>query len=253
MSERTTAAESLRPEPAVRARHLDWDGCVNVRDLGGLPTADGGTIRVGALIRSDSLCKLTEAGLATVHAAGIGRVVDLRRPAEAAGAPHPFAGQAAYVNVPVQDPADPDHEWLELAQIYIAMLDLRPRLYTQAVAAVADAPEGAVVVHCAGGKDRTGIVVALCLTLAGVTPEVIAADYALSAGRLEASAAARVQAIADPDRRAAAARLVPTPATNMLTVLDHLDQRYGGVESYLRGNGMTAGQVASLRQRLRAD
>jgi protein tyrosine/serine phosphatase len=233
--------------------YLDWDGCVNVRDVGGLSTRDGRRIRTGALIRSDSLQKLTAAGLATARGAGISRVIDLRRPAESTANPHPFADDAAYVNVPVQDPADPDHEWLELAQIYIAMLDLRPTFFANAVAAVADAPEGAVVVHCAGGKDRTGIVTALCLAVAGVEPEPIAADYALSEERLRASDAAQMEAITDPDRRAAATRLRLTPASNMLTVLDHLQQRYGGVEAYLREGGVTDSQFDALRRRLVTD
>jgi len=229
--------------------HLDWPDCRNVRDLGGMPTRDGATIRPGALIRADSLDNLVDEAVDVARAAGVSRVVDLRRVGESPRR-HPFAGDPTYVSVPVQNPADPDHEWLTLAEIYLAMLDLRPQLFTEAVAAVADAPDGAVVVHCAGGKDRTGIVVAMALTIAGVEADVIAADYALTEGRLEEASRAFLETVTDERTREILRALQPTPASNMLRVLDHLDERYGGVEGYLRAGGMSTDQLAALRNRL---
>lgn len=88
--------------------HLDWPDCRNVRDLGGMPTRDGATIRHGALIRSDSLDNLFDEAVEVVHAAGVSRIVDLRRVGESPRA-HPFADDPLYVSVPVQNPADPDH------------------------------------------------------------------------------------------------------------------------------------------------
>ncbi len=229
--------------------HLDWPDCRNVRDLGGMPTRDGSTIRYGALIRSDSLDNLFDDAVADVRAAGVSRIVDLRRAGESPRT-HPFADDPIYVSVPVQNPADPDHEWLTLAEIYLAILDLRPQLFTEAVAAVADAPEGAVVVHCAGGKDRTGIVVAMALTVAGVDPAFIAADYALTEGRLEEASKAFLETVTDDRTREILRRLQATPGSNMLRVLEHLDEKYDGVEGYLRAGGMSAEQLAALRDRL---
>jgi len=236
----TTAYEPL---------HLDWPDCRNVRDLGGMPTRDGATIRPGALIRSDSLDNLFEDAIDVVRAAGVSRIVDLRRAGESPRM-HPFADDPTYVSVPVQNPADPDHEWLSLAEIYLAMLDLRPQLFTKAVAAVADAPDGAVVVHCAGGKDRTGIVVAMALTIADVDPELIAADYALTEDRLRETTAEFLETIPDERTREILRGLQATPASNMLRVLEHLDEKYDGVEGYLRAGGMTTEQLAALRDRL---
>src|SRR5919204_5835932 len=71
-------------------RHLDWPDCLNVRDLGGLPIADGGVIRWGALVRADDLCRLTPVGQRRLAEAGVRTVIDLRGPSEAAAA-HPFA------------------------------------------------------------------------------------------------------------------------------------------------------------------
>lgn len=237
-------------DETYRPLHLDWPSCLNARDLGGMPTRDGGRIRTGALIRTDGHHKLTEQGVAAVRAYGVTRIIDLRRQRELDKEPSPFFGDPLYLHHPVQNPADPDHEWMTLAEIYIAMLDLRPDLYAAAVAAVADAPPGGVVVHCAGGKDRTGITIAMSLAVAGVDPALIAADYALTEARLAEEAAAHVAGIADPREREIVAGLVPTPPENMIKVLDHLTEKYGSIEEFLEAGGMTADQVAALRQRL---
>jgi protein-tyrosine phosphatase len=234
---------------AYEPLHLDWPDCRNVRDLGGMPAGDGARIRYGALIRSDSLVNLFDDAVEDVRAAGVSRIVDLRRFGESPKV-HPFVGDWIYLSVPVQDPADPDYEWLPLAESYLAMLDLRPQLFTNAVSAVADAPAGAVVVHCAGGKDRTGIVVALALTVAGVAPEFIAADYALTEGRLEEASNAVLKTVADERTRKILRGLQATPGSNMLRVLEYLDEKYDGVEGYLRAAGMSSEQLAALRDRL---
>ena len=230
-------------------RDLHWPSCLNVRDLGGLP-ADGGSIRPGALIRADALSKLTADGVAAVRAAGVSRIIDLRRKGERGAGPHPFADDPIYRNIPVQDPADPDHEWLTLAEIYCAMLDLRPQLFGEAFIAVAEAPPGGVVVHCAGGKDRTGIITALALSVAGVEDEVIAADYSLSESRLRDADKDRLAHIPDPKRRQLMAGLMPTPPQVMLDMLTHLRERHGGVRPYLTAAGATETQFTAVRDRL---
>jgi protein-tyrosine phosphatase len=232
------------------SRHLDWPNCDNARDLGGLPTTDGRSIRHRALIRTDSPHRLTGEGVAAVHAYGVSRVLDLRRDVECERAPSPFLGTPLHCHVPVQNPADPDNETLTLAEIYITMLDLRPTLFAAAVAAIADAPPGGVVVHCAGGKDRTGMVVAMALHLAGVETATIAADYALTEGRLAEQSAAALAAMSDPRVREIMRGLQPTPPEVMLTTLEHLDSKYGGVASYLEHGGFGADRARGLRDRL---
>lgn len=233
-------------------RDLHWPDCLNVRDLGGLPTQNGGMIRRGALIRADALSRLTDDGVTAARTAGVSRIIDLRRPAEAGSAAHPFADDPVYRNIPVQNPADPDHQWLSLAEIYSTMLDLRPDLFAQAFAALADAPPGAVVVHCAGGKDRTGIITAFALSVAGVADDVIAADYALTEERLREDSRAYLELIDDPKLRTIVAGLQPTPPTVMLDTLNHVRERHGGVEGYLMAAGVTGNQIAAVRDRLLA-
>lgn len=241
---------SAAEEVSYLPLHLDWPKCANARDLGGMPTVDGGRIRTGALIRTDGHNKLTPSGVEAVRAYGVSRIIDLRRQREQDRAPSPFSGDPLYYHLSVQNPADPDHEWLTLAEIYIAMLDLRPQLFTSAVAAVASAPEGGVVVHCAGGKDRTGLIVGMALAVAGVSVDAIGADYALTEERLAEESAAYLEGLDDPKIREIARRLQPTPAENMVQVFEHLNRRYGGVEDYLTAGGMTSAQLDALRGRL---
>ena len=119
--------------------------------------------------------------------------------------------------------------------------------------AVARAPEGAVLVHCAAGKDRTGLISALLLGLVGVPAETIAADYALTAELLRP----RDQEWLEhgpgerAEREAILARYAPT-AEVMLEVLHQLDRRHGGVERYLLEAGVAPADLDRLRDRLLA-
>jgi protein-tyrosine phosphatase len=228
----------------TRSGFLDWPDCLNARDLGGLPLGGGARVRPGALVRSDNFDRLTPAGVAAVRAAGVSRIVDVRTPQECERYPSPFTGDPLWRNQPVNSVGEPDDPTLDLAEQYRVALDYNAARYAAAVGAIADAPPGRVVVHCHAGKDRTGMVVALTLTLAGAEPEVVADDYAL---------------IGEPD----VVRLVggsgpatlpelqaPKPET-MLAVLERLRTDRGGVEGFLTRAGLAAGKIHALRERLR--
>ncbi len=210
---------------------LHWPDCRNVRDVGGMPTTDGGRTRRGALIRADDLAHLTTEGLAAVRSAGVSRVIDLRGSTETAELPGPFAEHPAYRWIPFIDEEaerlrDPEAESTVLAT-YCGSVTRNARNIVAGLRAVAGAPPGAVVVHCSAGKDRTGMLVALALTVAGVAPEDVAADYA------------------------ATAELNGCEADTMLGLLAHIADRYGGVPEYLARHGMAPDEVAALRDRLR--
>ena len=229
---------------------LTWPNCLNVRDLGGLPTIDGRRIRPGALIRSDSHGKLTDEGVAAVTEYGVTRIIDLRREHECVAEPSPFADQPLYRNLPVQDPADPDDLHRSLAEIYIGLIDRRPELHAAAAAAITDAPPGGVVVHCAGGKDRTGIVIALALTIAGVDREIVAADYAVTEERLRAANNQYLAGVTDENRRELIRSLQATKPETMIRTLEHVDHEYGSVSAYVTKGGFDAAGQDALRRRL---
>jgi protein-tyrosine phosphatase len=232
------------------SRQLDWPDCRNVRDLGGLPTAAGGRIHSGALIRADSLQYLSADGVMAVRRAEVSRILDLRADSEAARFPTPFAEDPLGLRVPVQDPAVPPPGVSTIVGVCIDMLDRRPERFAAAVVAIAEAPPGAVVVHCHGGKDRTGMVVALALTVAGVPDEEIVADYLLTRERLAPWLAEQLAAEPDKSLHAEIIEFRDTRAESLVAILDHLNKTYGGPEPYLRHGGLTATQLTSLRTRL---
>jgi protein-tyrosine phosphatase len=237
-------------------RRLAWEGVLNARDLGGYATADGRETRWGAVVRSDNLDALSPAGRAALVDYGVRSMVDLRLPDEVATRPNPFAEPdthgIAYTNVSFIDPAAaPPDEFTTLADDYKGMLERFRTAVAAVMAAIAHAPDGGVLVHCAAGKDRTGLVAALLLGLVGVAPTTIAADYALTdeclrprnQEWLERGPGDRAE------REALLLRYAPT-ADVMLEVLDHVTERYGGVEAYLLHAGVAPDDLARLRARL---
>ena len=246
-----------------RSRDLDWDGCLNVRDLGGHRAEDGGETHYGAVVRADSIRQLTDEGWAAAVDYGVRTIVDLRMDVELEADP-PAELPVDVVHVPIfQNDNEEAFAEVEAAatsapdyaaatrEVYLVFLERFRDNVAGAIAAVARAPEGAVVVHCMGGKDRTGLVTALLLRLAGVDNEQIAADYALSEERLQPRHAAWLEEAGTEAERERIRRIAATPAESMVGVLVELERRYGSVEAYLRAGGLTDEDLRLVRDRLR--
>jgi protein tyrosine/serine phosphatase len=248
-------------------RVLAWDGCVNVRDLGGLPTAEGSLTRHGAIVRSDSVRRLSDAGWEALVAHGVRRVVDLRWAEELADDPprvlplevvhvsllgrfdEAYGAELEARLARVSDPAQ------RIRRAYVEFLErFRPN-FAHAVAAVADAPAGGVLIHCSAGKDRTGLVAALLLEIAGVPDDAIADDYAASEPALETLNERWIDAARDETERERrrVVSLDGVPCEAMLGVLADLRERFGGPERFLLGAGLPERQLARVRGRLREE
>jgi hypothetical protein len=233
-------------------RNLAWDGCFNVRDLGGLATSDGHRVRWGALVRSDGINRLTADGWAALYDHGVRTIVDLRDDEEiepdAASRP---AGLVT-IRVPLDDCADTafweycrtnELTWSPL--YYGRFLDQKPERCAAAIAAVAHAGPGGILVHCVGGRDRTGLVTLLLLALVGVPAAEIAADYLLSTQRLRGLFAAWDVEDQGPRIEQVLARRGTTARKVLLATLTGLD-----VPAYLRSAGVRDNELASVRSRL---
>jgi len=242
-------------------RHLTWDGCVNVRDLGGHETPYGETRR-GAVVRADTIRRLTDAGWEELTTHGVSTIVDLRMDEELeADPPADLPVGVVHVNVLAGAPPDYGKELDALVdsvetpaeKTKVVYLDFLVRFgpnFVEAIRAIADAPPGGVVVHCHGGKDRTGLVVAFLLSLAGVSREEIADDYAVSEHNL-AERHARWEAEAeDETERERRRQINRTPRESMLGLLDELDARYGGVREFLLAQGAQGDELDRAVARL---
>jgi protein-tyrosine phosphatase len=241
---------------------LVWEGCLNVRDLGGRPTEDGRRIRHGAVVRSDNIRALTEEGWRALEKHGVARIVDLRWPEEQEDDP-PRELEIEVVHVPVlgegYDPeyvAELDEHLRSVDQIadhyawsYLDFLERYRARFGQAIVAVADA-DGTVLVHCLGGKDRTGLVSALLLRLAGAGLDTIGLDYAASGPNLEPRSVEWIAEAQDDVEREKRRLLSDTPAEGIVRVVEEIERRYGGVAEYLRAAGVTDAQLGRLRERL---
>jgi protein-tyrosine phosphatase len=172
-------------------RHLDWRGCFNTRDLGGLPTKDGRRTRRGAIVRSDSLAALEEQGWSELEAYGIRTIVDLRNDDEITGdkSPRPKSVETVHIPLDVNEDREFWDVWESGPQFgtplyYGPHLERFPKRSAAVVGAIARAQAGGVAFHCVGGRDRAGQVAMLVLALVGVEPQEIARDHAISTERL---------------------------------------------------------------------
>lgn len=235
---------------------LSWSGCRNTRDLGGLPTQDGLGVRPRRLVRSDNVGGLDDTGYRALLDYGVTRVIDLRggtpgEPEPSGPTDHP---ESLVVSVPWIDPErererDPEAE-VTLADVYRGSLDRNVRRVAAVVRAFLDAPSGPVVLHCAAGKDRTGMAVGLLLETAGVPREHVVADYALSDEALGIPAVLAAHP-GPPEAQAYAEEHWRTRPATMALALGHLDASYGGVVGYLRlACGLTDDEIGAVRDRL---
>lgn len=164
-------------------RAVSWGGLHNTRDLGGMPRASHppSTTPTGLIFRSGHLDALDAAGWAALVDAGVRTIIDLRNPSEIGELRERPAGVTTF-RLPVEDDTDDDFmaEWggrLGSPEYYGVAVTRWPTLFRLVFDAIATAPEGGVLIHCAAGRDRTGLVVALLLDAADVELSAVLADY----------------------------------------------------------------------------
>ena len=233
-------------------RHLDWEGCFNVRDLGGLPAAGGRLTRRGAVVRADSLSCLSAMGWQALLDHGVRTVVDLRNEAERGEDAAPRPPEIETVSVPLDGSSDRGF-WQSIETTpefgtplyYRAHLMRKPQLTAAAVAAVVRAEPGGVAFHCVAGRDRSGQLAMALLALAGVPAEVIGADYELTRARLSVLFARRGEED-HGDELAAYLRERGTTASEVIAAtLSSVD-----LEAALIAGGLTSEDLVALRERM---
>jgi protein-tyrosine phosphatase len=234
---------------------IEVEGCWNLRDAGGWPAANGQKMKPGLLYRSDDPVRLTEAGRATIDGLGLGGVIDLRQAAQFARS-DPFIDETLTHHIPLVDQVITESQRgqmetpADLAGLYLSMHDRGREQIVAAAELIAATPESPWLVHCAAGKDRTGILVAALKSAIGVAPDDIVAEYALSDGPVRER---RAMIIADPlpddpDLSNSPMFLWTAPPEAMVAFLDLVADRYGGLEEWPLAMGISDGAIARLNE-----
>lgn len=258
-------------------RRVAVDGVTNMRDLGGLRTTDGRVVVAGQVFRAEAMAAPGAGEVYAVHDAampgrlaglGLRTVLDLRTDVECDNVPCLWAPDtgATLVRVPILEGApgsDTDIMAMlldgrmrrltaeRLGQFYVEVLTRRPTDLGRALSVIADSDRRPVLIHCTGGKDRTGIVVALLLDVLGVPPDAIIDDYAETGRNRPDRVLHYVDLLADAGLTPDDARvLFETPPDTMRLMLEDLHRRYGTAQEYFEG---VAGVDPAVIERLRVE
>lgn len=224
-----------RPPAVDEPRRIVLEAVHNMRDLGGLTTADGRTVRAGVLFRSDMLKHATGADLARIGELGLRTVIDLRTAEEIELHGRFEAEGVDYRNLELRHlrwdrfPVQPNGEAEKaefLRQRYSGFLESGADAIRDSLDLIAT--QSPTLVHCIAGKDRTGVVIAVALALAGVPEADVAADFALTGHGQQ-----RYRAWAERTGLPVFIGL-STPAEAMLGTFEELRARYRSVEDYAR-------------------
>lgn len=231
-------------------RFIDLTGAGNVRDLGGLPTADGRQTRRGRVLRADFLVNLgPEDERALLREFGLRTVIDLRTAAEVGRFPGPWEERGVDVvraSFPL-DPAFAANGTDDMVGLYLSFLEPPAPAAAAALKALVEVDRHPLLIHCAAGKDRTGVLVALALELLGVEREALVADYVLTHSRMPA-VLARLEVEADRTR----ARTLPevmygADAETIESFLAGLEWRFGGATAWALDQGISAAAIEAFR------
>lgn len=245
-------------------RDIRLEGAANVRDLGGLETAEGRHVRSGRVLRADSLHRLTAADVAVLGSIGLRTVIDLRSDAEVERlAATPLPPGASILHTPWRPPAKvpqilggvAEMSYIPLAELYESFVEANLDLLAQDFRVMAAPEHHAVLFHCYAGKDRTGITAAVLLDVLGVPAADIVADYAATDDNQDrfrelAAGDAEVLGFNEIDRTKVNPDLAHAPAAQMVDFLDILAARWGSGAGLLAAAGMEDDEIEALRDNL---
>jgi hypothetical protein len=236
---------------AAPERILRWDGCVNVRDLGGLPLAGGGETAYRVVVRADWLPGLSDEGRQALVDYGVSLIVDLRPDRE-----HEDDGINPLPVPVVRQGMDPRPvpaawDWPSMREAYLALADHYRAELARALTLLGNA-EPPVAIHCAGGRDRTGIASGMVLWLAGVEPDASAADHALSDEHWAPHNDEFLARAPDEEERERRRRIIQPAGRTLVDVLEEIE-RQDGIRNRLLAAGADEVALDQLVARLQGE
>ncbi|CAN5373417.1 tyrosine-protein phosphatase [soil metagenome] len=237
-------------------RRLELAGSFNFRDLGGYETADGRIVRWRRLFRSDALHRLTPEDIQQLDEIGLTAVFDLRSSYELErdGLGSLFDGGVLHRHVPFHSnpaPRQPAELQIDLFTLYERMLEEAQPCVNAVFSALAEDETYPAVFHCAAGKDRTGIISGLVLSVLGVPDEDIITDYALTDGFMaDRLAALRESAELDESYRNINPSWLRAEPATMAQTLTLIQAEHGSIVGFLLASGVTHVQLEAVRDHL---
>ena len=241
-------------------RRLQIPGTYNTRDLGGYETVDGRRTRWGQMLRADSLHRLTcAASLQPFLDYGLRTVLDLRKTSELQTLPNPFfmSDQVTYyhqnmtgdVRLRELEHIPESVEMVERKRLtYPVILDKRRSQVRETLSLLALPESMPALFHCSAGTDRTGMIAALVLGIAGVPPETIVEDYTISGRFLLARHLDENPEVAADDITWQEYERQVCPPWIMHALLQNLQERHSGIEGYVRAIGLSEAEIESIRE-----
>ena len=244
-------------------RFVPLDGAFNFRDLGGLPTHDGGTTRSGLMFRSDALHHLVPGDVDLLTELGMRTVIDLRSEMELDRTGRGPLGETdmQWLHAPLShgDPAAGNVlpqalQDGDLGRHYVTSLAERTETLATVIAHLASRDNLPAVFHCTAGKDRTGMVAALVLSLVGVPDDVIVHDYTLTDDRM-VFVMERIRSSGDFPAQVTPMleRVGRAEASSMETFLAAVRESHGDAAGWARDAGLSDDTIAALHAVLVAD
>ncbi|AYF41778.1 tyrosine-protein phosphatase [Ethanoligenens harbinense] len=238
------------------SRPFKLDGAKNVRELGGYRVLGGGMTQPRRFLRGDELQNLTEADCRALYEYGVRQIIDLRSQDEVLRGPDRLpqcCPDVAWMNVPMSDHVRGNRYSSEFPpsmwQLYEWLLDDGGDGFRLIFKTILQAAGGCVLIHCIGGKDRTGVVSMLLLKLAGVNDDIVARDYAVTEQAMKDIFPVQ-QAEMESRGLVVPAYVLQSPPENMFKTLTYLRDTYGSAAGYLSYIGLSDAEIAALRERL---
>lgn len=219
---------------------------VNCRDIGGYPSKYGCT-KFGRFIRGGTVDRPTESDIGTLRELNISTVIDLRGDFEFDNQPNGMerlTDNVNHVSLYELNVAEAKDMKMTITEVYEYIVDNYKENICKALKAVANAPEGAVFYHCFLGKDRTGILSMLLLTIAGVSEDDIVADYQLTYTYLENYIHTHADSLWDTN-----AEMHYSLPQTMRALISYVKEKYGSIAEYIKLTGISDEEIEKIRRR----
>lgn len=265
-------------------QRVEMDNVENCRQLGGYANKNGQTIRKDVLIRSGKLCKLDEDGLETLQEMGIRTVIDLRIPEEIKDKPDPKIDGVENIQINLADPKSNFYKmsvWgigitkdnyesrinaiaklnMNLGEMYIEGIidsEYGRKALRKVFSILADPKRNAILWHCSGGKDRTGVVAALLLAALDVDRQTILDDYELTNEYVQHQRIVMKLASEywgdDEREKERVATIAGVKREFMARTLQHIDKKYGSPMEFLTKTvGVSAAEIKTIKKKYLTD